>query len=76
MADDPLSPLAAAVAEVKADVAAEIAAIHARIVAIIAAATGSGTSVDPAELQAQVDALGALHTTLTADTAALPTATS
>jgi hypothetical protein len=71
---DPLQPLDDAVAEIKADVATEIKAIHDRITAIIAAANGA-TVIDPAELQASVDALSALHTTLTADTAALPTAT-
>jgi hypothetical protein len=72
---DALQPLNDAIAQLKADVAAEVAAVHARIVAIIAAATGSGVSVDPAELQSAVDALGALHSTLTADTTALPGAT-
>lgn len=73
---DNLGSLKAAVETIKADVAAEIKAVHDRIVAIIAAATGTGVSVDPTELQAQVDALNSLHQTLTADTASLPTATS
>lgn len=73
---DPLDPLKAAVAQIKADVAAQIKAAHDRIVAIIAAATGAGAQVDPAELQAAVDDLNTLHQTLTADTAALPGATS
>jgi hypothetical protein len=71
----PLEALDTIVATLKADVAAEIKAVHDRISAIVAAAQG-GTVIDPAELQAQVDALNALHQTLTADTAALPTATS
>ncbi len=48
--------------------------MHDRIAAIIAAATGSGVQVDPAELAQAVSDLNALHTNLTADTAALPTA--
>lgn len=72
---DPLASLNAAIATIKADIAAEIKAAHDRIVAIIAAATGTGTQVDPAELQAAVDQLATLHTSLSADTAALPTAT-
>lgn len=71
----PLEALDTIVATLKADVAAEIKAVHDRISAIVAAAQG-GTVIDPAELQAQVDALNALHQTLTADTAALPAATS
>jgi hypothetical protein len=71
----PLEALDTIVATLKADVAAEIKAVHDRISAIVAAAQG-GTVIDPAELQAQVDALNALHQTLTADTATLPAATS
>jgi hypothetical protein len=72
---DALATLNSAIATLKADVAAEIKAAHDRFAAIIAAATGSGTTVDPAELQAAVDQLNSLHTTLTTDTAAIPTAT-
>lgn len=75
MADDVLKPLTDAVAAVFAAADAEITAIHARLSAIAAAATG-GTVIDPAELQAQVDALSNLKAKLAADTAALPTAVS
>lgn len=85
----PLQSLNDVVATIKADAAAvlaaaaaEVSAVHARIVAILAAAAG-GTVIDPAELQAQVDALTAAHTSLqaaaaslTADTVALPGASS
>lgn len=74
MSNDIVSQIAAAVAQIKTDVAADIAAAHARIQAVIAAAQGN--AVDPAALAAPLADLQALHATLTADTAALPTATS
>lgn len=80
-----LEALDTAVATVKADAAAiltaagnEVKAVHDKIAALAAAAAGTGTQVDPVDLQAQVSALNEAHqkfvaatAALTADTAAL-----